>query len=83
MEPPSPLNGPVSVASLTEYRIRCDLYCGPPKWLGIEAIDPCKRTASTSVVFRSQVADLQRVDQACLRGNMTLRQTMAHSPQGG
>ena len=46
MEPPSPLNGPVSVASLTGYRIRCDLYCGPPKWLGIEArvVDAAGRT---------------------------------------
>jgi len=73
MQTPSPLNGQVCAASLPGYRIRCDLYCGPPKWLGIEAIDPCKQKASTPMVCRSQGADLQRVDQACLRGNMTLR----------
>ena len=82
MEPPSPLNGPACVASLPGYRIACDLYYGTPKWLDTEAIDPCKRKASTPV-GGSKRADFQRVGQASLRGNMTLRRHMAHSPQGG
>ena len=42
-----------------------------------------QRKASTPVVCRPEGAAFQRVDQASLRGNMTLRRTMAHSPQGG
>ena len=83
METPSPLNGPVCVASLPGYRIACDLYYGTPKWLDTEVIDPCKRKASTPVVCRSEGADFQRVEQASLRGNMSWRRPMAHSPQGG
>lgn len=60
---------------------RVCLYCGISKWLDAEALDPCKRNASRPV-GGSKRADFQRVDQASLRGNMTLRRTMAHSPQG-
>jgi hypothetical protein len=77
------LNEQVRVAGLPGYRIACDLYCGTPKWLDTEEIDPCKRTASTSVVCRSQGTDLPRVDQASWRGILTLRLPMVHSLQGG
>ena len=77
MKLPSPLSGQGCVASLRRYRIACALYCGISKWLHTEALDPCKRKASTPV-GGSKRADFQRVDQASLRGKMTLRRTMAH-----
>ena len=57
-------------------------YSRISKWLDTEVLDPCKRRASTPV-GGSKRADFQRVDQASLRGNMTLRRPMAYSPQGG
>ncbi len=82
-KPSSPSNEQVRVTGLPGYRIACDLYCGTPKRLHTEAIDPCKRKVSTSLVCGSQKADMQRVDQASLRAILTLRRPMVHSLQGG
>ena len=82
-KPSSPLNEQVGVADLPGYQIGCDLYCGTPKRLDFEEIDPCRRNASTSVACRSQGTDLPRVDQASWRGILTLRRPMVHWLQGG